>query len=178
MEAPSSTYLYTIALIAITFVGFTAIVMILRQSLGGPLSRYDTLVARFFMGWGFSVTFAAMLPPLLGLFEMAQPLSWRIASLALGLLLLALSIGYPLLRRRATGERPSAFVLAQSAAGGVIAIILLVNAAVALPHAFPAAIYCAVLTFTLAQASGGFIVTLNVILAGTERRSSPGMTTS
>jgi hypothetical protein len=170
MEAPSSTYLYTIALIAITFVGFTAIVMILRQSLGGPLSRFDTLVARFFMGWGFTVTFTAMLPPLFGLFEMRQPLSWRIASLVLGLLLLALSIGYPPLRKRATGGPTPGFVVGQSIAGGIAAIILLVNAARELPHAFPAAIFCAALTFTLAQACGGFIVTLNVILAGTERK--------
>ena len=49
MELPSSAYLYTLALLAMTFVGFTAIVMILRQRLGGPVSRFDTLVARFFM---------------------------------------------------------------------------------------------------------------------------------
>jgi len=32
---------------AMTFAGFTAIIMILRQRLGSPLSRFDTLVARF-----------------------------------------------------------------------------------------------------------------------------------
>ena len=38
MELPFATYLYTLALIAIAYVGFTAIVLILRQSLGVALS--------------------------------------------------------------------------------------------------------------------------------------------
>ena len=111
MELPSSAYLYTLALLAMTFVGFTAIVMILRQSLGGPLSRFDTLVARFFMAWGFLITYGAMLPPLLAAFELHHPLVWRASSIATGLMLLALSFGYPILRGQATGARAPTFVL-------------------------------------------------------------------
>ena len=74
MDLPASAYLYTLAVMAMTFVGFTAIVMILRQSLGAPLSRFDTLVARFFMVWGFVIAFFAMLPPLLASFALSQPL--------------------------------------------------------------------------------------------------------
>jgi hypothetical protein len=35
MDLPASAYLYTLAVMAMTLVGFTVIVMILRQSLGG-----------------------------------------------------------------------------------------------------------------------------------------------
>jgi hypothetical protein len=166
MELPSSAYLYTLALLAMTFVGFTAIVMILRQSLGGPLSRFDTLVARFFMAWGFLITYGAMLPPLLAAFELHHPLVWRASSTATGLMLLTLSFGYPMLRGQATGARAPTFVLVQSAIGAVIGVILLVNAAQPFPLLVASATYLAVLTFTLIQASVGFIVTINVMLTG------------
>lgn len=165
MELPNSGYLYTLALLAMTFVGFTAIVMILRQSLGGPLSRFDTLVARFFMAWGFLITYGAMLPPLLGAFELHHPVVWRVSSIATGVMLLALSFGYPTLRGKATGTRPPTFVIVQSAIGAIIGLVLLVNAAQPSPLLVASATYLAVLTFTLVQASVGFIVTLNVMLS-------------
>lgn len=169
MELPSSTYLYTLAMMAMTFVGFTAIVMILRQGLGDTLSRFDTMVARFFMVWGFVIAYFAMLPPLLAAFELSQPLLWRVSGIAFGLTLAAMSLVYPVLRRRATGNRPPPFVYGQSAVGVVIALILLANAIEQFSVPLGPAIYLAVLTFTLAQASVGFIVMLNIMLSGRKR---------
>ena len=63
MELANTGYLYTLAMLAMTFVGFTAIVMIFRQSLRATLSAFDALVARFFMVWGFTIAYGAMLPP-------------------------------------------------------------------------------------------------------------------
>src|SRR5689334_24085058 len=77
MDLPAFAYLYSLAVMAMTFVGFTAIVMILRR--GALRSRFDTLVARCFMVWGFVIAFFAMLPPLLAAFELSQPLVWRAA---------------------------------------------------------------------------------------------------
>lgn len=168
MDPSHSDYLYTLALLAMSFVGFTAIVMILRQSLGGQLSRYDALVTRFFMVWGFLIAYGAMAPPLLLAFGLSPALAFAFCSLAAGLMLLALSFGYPLLRARAVAERPPAFVYGQSAAGAVIGVILLVDAIAPFGAGLVSAIYLAVLTFTLAQASVGFIVTINVMLTQTE----------
>jgi hypothetical protein len=39
MELPNTVYLYTLAMLAMTFVGFTAIVMVVRQSLGSSAYR-------------------------------------------------------------------------------------------------------------------------------------------
>ena len=147
----------------------TAIVMILRQGLGGKLSRFDTLVARFFMVWGFVIAYFAMLPPLLAAFELEQALLWRVSGIALGLVLAAMSAVYPALRRRATGTRPPPFVYGQSAAGVIIALVLIANAVEQFSVPLGPAIYLAVLTFTLAQASAGFIVMLNVMLTGRKR---------
>lgn len=168
MDLPASPYLYTLAVMAMTFVGFTAIVMILRQSLGDALSPFDTLVARFFMVWGFVIAYFAMLPPVLAAFALSQPLLWRISGIALGLVLLTMSIVYPPLRRRATGKPAPPFVYGQSTVGGLTALVLLANAIEQFSVPLGPAIYLAVITFSLAQASVGFIVMLNVML--TERK--------
>jgi hypothetical protein len=120
MELPASGYLYTLALLAMTFVGFTAIVMIVRQSLGNSLSRYDALAARFFMVWGFVIAYSAMMPPLLAMFDVRHAVIWGASSAVGGLLLLSLSLSYPILRSRATGGRAPSFVRYQSTAGVAI----------------------------------------------------------
>jgi hypothetical protein len=169
MELANSGYLYTLAMLAMSFVGFTAIVMILRQSLGAPLSHFDALVARFFMVWGFAIAYAAMLPPLLAAFDLPQPVIWRTSCVIMGLILITLSIVYPLLRRKATGERPPRFVYGQSAAGVILGLMLLADAAEPFRLPLGSAIYLAVLTFTLVQASVGFIITINVMLRASKR---------
>jgi len=164
MQPNHADYLYTLALMAMTFVGFTAIVMILRQSLGGALSPFDALVTRFFMAWGFLIAYGALAPPLLLAFALSPALTWAFCSLAAGLMLLALSFGYPWLRARATREKAPPFVYGQSALGAIIALALIISAVAPLTVADSAAIYLAALTATLAQASVGFIVTINVML--------------
>jgi hypothetical protein len=78
MELPNSAYLFTLALIAVGFAGFSAIVLILRQTAGSALSSLDTIVARLFMTRGFMITYLSMLPMLLAAFELSQSATWRI----------------------------------------------------------------------------------------------------
>jgi len=104
MELPNATYLYTLALIAVGFVGFSAIVLILRQSAGTTLSSLDTIVARLFMTRGFMITYLSMLPMLLAAFELSQSAVWRISSALAGLSLVVMHVGYQILRGRITGE--------------------------------------------------------------------------
>jgi hypothetical protein len=66
--------------IELDLVGFTAIVLILRQSIGGPLSPLDTLVARLFMSWGFLITYLSMLPMVLAAFKLDHTEVWQISS--------------------------------------------------------------------------------------------------
>jgi hypothetical protein len=69
MELTGATYLYTLAALAVSFVGFSALVMILRQTFGGEVSRLDTLITRIFIQLGFMVAAGALLPSLLSLFQ-------------------------------------------------------------------------------------------------------------
>src|SRR3979490_2093793 len=78
---PELTYLYTLASLSVTFVGFSALVIILRQTMGGEMSKLDILITRIFIQLGFIVAAGAMLPALLLLFALPQPLVWRLSSL-------------------------------------------------------------------------------------------------
>ena len=73
MELPGSTYLYTLAGISVSFVGFSALVIVLRQTFGGTMSRLEILITRIFIQLGFIVAASAMLPNLLWLFSLSHP---------------------------------------------------------------------------------------------------------
>jgi hypothetical protein len=81
MVSTASSYLYTLATLSITFVGFSALVIVLRQTLGGDLSRLDLLLTKIFVQLGFIVAGAALLPPLLALLQCPELITWRISSI-------------------------------------------------------------------------------------------------
>jgi hypothetical protein len=65
MDAMESTYLYALASISTTFVGFSALIMTVRQTLGDGLSELEAWITRTFVQLGFLVTAGAMTPLLL-----------------------------------------------------------------------------------------------------------------
>jgi hypothetical protein len=171
MELPNSGYLFTLATLAITYVGFTAIVVILRQTLGSKFLPIDALVARLFMVWGFTVTYAAMLPAVLAAYDLPAPVVWRVSSIVSGLSLLVVNLGYPLMRMRATGERTPMHVWLHVGVALLIGLILVLNALEPFPRTAPA-IYMSAITLYLVQASFAFIQHFGFMLAeiGTKRR--------
>ncbi len=156
MELPNATYLYTLALIAIAYVGFTAIVLILRQSLGVALSSLDTLVARLFMVRGFVVTYLSILPMLLAGFELSHTTVWRVSSALGGLSLVVMHVGYQVLRGRVTGEPTPFHLWFYTVSGFAFGIALLANAAANAPGV-AGGIYAAVVTLDMLQASIAFV---------------------
>jgi hypothetical protein len=86
----ASGYLYTIAAVGMSFAALSVLTMVVRQILGGQMTKFDTFVARTWVQLGFMVTFGSILPPLLGLFEVSTPVVWRISS---GLMAFVLLVG-------------------------------------------------------------------------------------
>src|SRR6516164_7889222 len=125
MAPAASGYLYTLATLSITFVGFSALVIVLRQTLGGDLSRLDLLLTKIFVQLGFLVAGAALLPPLLALLRCPEPLVWRISS-AIAAALFALS--YPTRRRAASGDSTPWIVWVDVGALLIAAALLTANA--------------------------------------------------
>jgi len=156
MELPNATYLYTLALIAVGFVGFSAIVLILRQSAGTTLSSLDTIVARLFMPRAFMITYLSMLPMLLAAFELSQSGVWRISSALAGLSLVVMHVGYQILRGRITGEPTPLHLWFYTGSGLLFGVVLLVNTAAIVPTAV-GAIYLAGVTLDMIQASFAFV---------------------
>lgn len=156
MELPNATYLYNLALFGISYVGFTAIVLILRQSAGGTLMPIDTLVSRLFMGWGFLLTYLSVTPMLLAAFNLSATVIWRTSSALAGLCFVLMQASYPYLRRRITKERTPLHVRFHVIAGLSLGILLLASATAAISFD-PAAIYLAALTLYLVQASFAFV---------------------
>ena len=80
MELPGSGYLYALATISVTFVGFSSLVLVFRQTIGRATTNYDSYFVLAFMRVGFIVAGGCLLPQLLVLFGLAERMVWGAAS--------------------------------------------------------------------------------------------------
>jgi hypothetical protein len=80
MELHGSAYLYTLATLAMTFAGFCAIVIVLRQTTGKHISGFHIILTRLYLESGlFSAAFC-MLPLLLAVCGLSATAVWRVSS--------------------------------------------------------------------------------------------------
>src|SRR5258708_33725667 len=110
MDTTETTFLYALASISTTFVGFSALIMMVRQTLGDGLSDLEAWITRTFVQLGFLVTAGALTPPLLALCGYADEPIWRLCSGILGAIMLSLVLTYPPRRRAVAGKSAPAFV--------------------------------------------------------------------
>jgi hypothetical protein len=87
MELPGSSYLYNLALISMTFGGFAVLIFVIRQTIGGRVSRYDIFFMRTMVIWTVMVVVFAMTPAWLTLFGLPHSTIWRLSSLTAAVLL-------------------------------------------------------------------------------------------
>src|SRR5215469_2407205 len=90
---------------SVTFVGFSSLVIVLRQTAGGEMSQLDILITRTFIQLGFLVAGGALLPALLTLCHLGELATWRLASAVTAVPALIFAVTYPVRRRLASGER-------------------------------------------------------------------------
>ena len=95
MELPHAPYFYTLAQIGITFAGFAAILLALRESRGRPMSKFDLWVARSYIQSGLVTAMSAMLSPLLFAFGLSERMTWQLASLLIGVPALIMMLRAP-----------------------------------------------------------------------------------
>ena len=163
MESPATSYLYTMAIVGMSFTGFAAVVMLLRQTLRSHLRAFDALFARVYMEFGLIVTIGAMLPPLLMFWELPTAGVWRVASGFLGTVLLAFAVTYPARRRAASSEPTPRYVRVNLSILLVISLTLLL-AATGVLHDRSGRIFLTALTVFLTFAVGTWLRTLKLIL--------------
>ena len=155
----ASGYLYTIATVGMTFAGLSALTMILRQMLGGQITRFDSFVTRTWFQLGFLTTLGSILPPLLMLFGAPAPLAWRISSGVMAVTLGSWALTFPRRRHAANPTRLPLQVVLFSLAMDIVALALAANA-IAVPGELLAGIYAAAVTAILIDAGMLFLFTV------------------
>jgi len=102
VTAAESDYLLRLATLALSFVGFSAVVVTLRGALGGELSDRHLRLVRLYIEGGLLVTALALVPTLLNLLHVPDAVTWRLSSaVAASIFTLVLWIQF---RRRRTIE--------------------------------------------------------------------------
>ncbi|MBW8770766.1 MAG: hypothetical protein JF589_13505 [Gemmatimonadetes bacterium] len=97
----ASDFFLALAQVAIGFVAFSTIAVVLREVVRAPFDAYQTLLVRFVIECGLAATFYALLPVLLALVGFAAPVLWRLSSGALGVFGVLAPFHYIRRRRRA-----------------------------------------------------------------------------
>jgi hypothetical protein len=84
VTSAESDYLFRLAALSLSFVGFSAIVVTVRGALGGELSDRHLRLVRLYIEGGLLVTALALVPTLLSLLHVPDTVIWRLSSAAAG----------------------------------------------------------------------------------------------
>lgn len=141
-----------------SFAGLSVLTMILRQILGGQLTKFDSFVTRSWIQLGFMVTLGAILPPLFALFEVSPALVWRTASVLMAFILGSWALTFPRRRLATKSTRLPPQVITFLSAMVLIALALAANA-IAVPLERLPGVYAASVTATLVGAAMLFLFT-------------------
>jgi hypothetical protein len=163
MESAGITYLYTLATVSITFVGFSTLFILVRQTLGKTMSKFDMLLTRNFLQLGFMVAFGSLLAPLLMLLRIGDLTAWRIASLIAAVPAFIFALTYPRRRAAAVNTTVPKEVWFDVSAVFVAGVILLANA-VGWPWAPDVDLYATGLTMILSISFLAFLHALDFLL--------------
>ena len=163
MELPGSAYLYTLATLAMTFAGFCAIVIVLRQTTGRDISGFHIVLTRLYLESGlFSAAFS-MLPPLLAACGLTPTIVWRVSSAIIAVVLLCYGATYPMRRGAViSGPIPRARWM-PIAAVSVLIIIALVSNAVGFPYRPNVGPVAVAATWSLICGAMVFVLALNAL---------------
>ena len=162
MEVTGAAYLYTIAVIGITFIGFSAIVMMLRQTSGQSLQRFDILIAHVYMEFGLIVSVGSLLPPLFSFWGLGSETVWRVSSALVGASLLLFSLTYPPRRRKAIRESLPWYTKINIAVIILLGAVFVGNAGGIVQEQMPA-IYLSALTMFMTFTVASWLRALSII---------------
>jgi hypothetical protein len=167
MELPGSAYLYTLASLAMTFAGFCAIVIVLRQTAGKGISGFHLVLTRLYLESGlFSAAFC-MLPPLLALCGLSETTVWRVSSAIIATALLCLGAIYPMRRAALTAGPVPRGRWMPIVAGSTLVVIALVSNAVGFPYRPTTGPVAVAATWTLGCGATIFVLALNAVWTNT-----------
>lgn len=169
MEFKGATFLYTLAGLMITFAGFSALLLGLRQAAGARLSLLDRYLARTVMSYIFVLTAAALLPSLLALYDIEDKWIWRGSAVLFALPMLSLQVTYPRRRRKLVGQGPPPAIFAVFVVlGSAVTLTMLGYVLAGLPYS--SAAYITGVTVDFFTVAFGFLTALDVIALDVTRQ--------
>ena len=163
MEIKGATLLYTLAGLMVTFAGFSALLLILRQAAGAKVSRLDRYIARTVMTYVFVLTAGALLPALFALYDIQEKWIWRSSGVLFALPMLSLQVTYPRRRRKVVGKGPPPAIFAVFVVFGS-AVTLAMLGYILAGLQYSAAAYITALTIDFFTVIFGFVTALDVIM--------------
>lgn len=155
MELPGDVYLFNLSLIAVTFAVVSALVMIMRQTMGGRLSNFDVYLITTYISIGFVLSVIAILPPLVSLFHPTPAILWGVSGILAAVFFTAVIAGVIHWRWKAAPD-PISWAVKTSFSLHILAIIVLVVNAIA-GQWQGVHLYAAALTLSLANVMWAFV---------------------
>ena len=164
MEPSGSGYLYTLAAVSITFVGFSTLLLIFRQARGDVMTKYESYFMLSFIHPGFIVTGGSLLPAALGLYGLPTVAVWRVCSVIAAVPILLFVTTLPSRRHAATSSPMPRYVQVLSLVQLLIALSLVANA-IGVPAAPGVAPYAAAMTGLLFTTAAAFVIAIGIAFA-------------
>jgi hypothetical protein len=147
-ELPGAIYLFNLSLLAVTFAVVSALVMLVRQTMGGRLTNFDVYLITAYVSFGFVMALEAVLPPLVFLFDPPPVVLWAIAS-GLAVVIHSGVLASNVRLRHKVSKEPMSWAVAGSfSAHGLIVAAFAINALV--PAVQGVGLFAAALTVSLA----------------------------
>ena len=162
-DLPGSVYLYALATVSITFVGFAALIIVIRSAVGRGLSKYDTYFLLSFIQVGFISTAGSLVPSLLNMYGWNAHVVWRASSVATLLPMVCFIAHLPQRRRVATGRPLPRFLIVLLAIQSLVVLTLIAQAAGFFDGRDPA-VYASSIAVILITSGVAYLIALNVIL--------------
>ncbi len=163
MELKGASYLYALATLMVTFAGFAALLLIIRQGAGAQLSALDRFITRTIVGHLFIFTAGALSPVLLSFYEIPEALIWKACALIFGLPMLVILLTYPRRRKAVYVKQAPMSVLATMVGLGSVSIAAMI-AYVLGGFEHPAGAYMSALTINFLSTAFGFWVGLDFVV--------------
>jgi hypothetical protein len=172
MEPEAASYLFALGTISTTFVGFSALIMMFRQTAGSGLSPLDSWITMVFIQLGFIVTAGSLLAPLLALCGVPASLVWRICSGIVGVTVGVFAASYPARRHAVAGVAAPWYVWGNLTLLALCTIALIANT-VGSPLAPNSGTFSFCLTVVLFVGGIGYLNALGSMHRETTRTKPP-----
>lgn len=163
MALIGAEYLLNLAAIAVAFVGFSTVIVALRQAMGAELSKVHMHFVRLFIEGGLAVAVFSLLPAVLSYTGLPDSGLWRFSSAAAAVALSVYVLSIVLRRRRLSAGLISPAVIANVFVSALATLLLWANVA-GFPFQPSAAPYLLALTWFLVLCGLIFLQNLDIFV--------------